>query len=244
MPKLSVDTIRSRPAPARTSFRRETEALNMSPFGAVDENRYNGVTEQPKLFSMMPSLTHQGLTGAANSQPMQPNSSTLQGAPGSMQSPMPRDLTDAPQQYVVPASMVANTQSQGHIQPSMPAPGQQVEMIDQAHLINILTNIQKLLEEQNTDQRFPTSTEDVNKIDISSSVGEMLQETQKEGVIAAVDGQSPTSLILPRSHTTQFGKMSQCPYRSKNLSVELKLRSSKLRLLLPPFLTRKIILPG
>jgi len=56
----------------------------------------------------------------------------------------------------------------------MPAPVQQVEMIDQAHLINILTNIQKSLEEQNTDQRLPTSTEDVNKIDISSSVGEIL----------------------------------------------------------------------
>ena len=78
----------------------------------------------------------------------------------------------------------------------MPAPGQQVEMIDQAHLINILTNIQKLLEEQNTDQRFPTNTEDVNKIDISSSVGEMLQETQKEGVISAVDGQSSDIINL------------------------------------------------
>ncbi len=196
MPKLSVDTIRSRPAPSRTSSRRETEAPNMSPFGAVDENRYNGVTEQPELFSMMQSLMHQGLTGAANSQTMQPNVSTLQGAPGGMQSPMPGDLNGAPQQYAVPASMMANTQSQGNIQPFMPAPGQQVEMIDQAQLMNILTNIQKSLEERNTDQLQPTSTEDVNKIDISSSVGEMLQETQKEGVISAVDGQSSDIINL------------------------------------------------
>ncbi|MDG1204056.1 MAG: DUF1631 family protein [Pseudomonadales bacterium] len=196
MPKLSVDTIRARPSPSRTSARQETKAPDTSAFGTVEEDHYKGATEQPELFSMMQNLMHQDQTGSANALPMSPDGSTMQGAPGAMQNRMSGGMIGTPQQYAVPASMIANKQSQGVIQAFTPAEGEQVEMVDQAQLMSILTNIQKSLDVRNQDQVSPNSLQDVNKIDISSSLGEMLQDTQEEGVIAAVDRQSSDIINL------------------------------------------------
>jgi hypothetical protein len=196
MPKLSVDTIRARPSPSRTSARQETKAPDTSAFGTVEADHYKGATEQPELFSMMQNLMHQDQTGSANALPMSPNGSTMRGAPGAMQNPMSGGMISTQQQYAVPASMIANTQSQGVIQAFTPAEGEQVEMVDQAQLMSILTNIQKSLNIRNQDQVSPNSLQDVNKIDISSSLGEMLQDTQEEGVIAAVDRQSSDIINL------------------------------------------------
>jgi hypothetical protein len=196
MPKLSVDTIRARPSPSRTSARQETKAPDTSAFGTVEADHYKGATEQPELFSMMQNLMHQDQTGSANALPMSPNGSTMRGAPGAMQNPMSGGVISTQQQYAVPASMIANTQSQGVIQAFTPAEGEQVEMVDQAQLMSILTNIQKSLNIRNQDQVSPNSLQDVNKIDISSSLGEMLQDTQEEGVIAAVDRQSSDIINL------------------------------------------------
>lgn len=196
MPKLSVDTIRARPSPSRTSARQETKAPDTSAFGTVEADHYKGATEQPELFSMMQNLMHQDQTGSANALPMSPNGSTMRGAPGAMQNPMSGGMIGTQQQYAVPASMIANTQSQGVIQAFTPAEGEQVEMVDQAQLMSILTNIQKSLNIRNQDQVSPNRLQDVNKIDISSSLGEMLQDTQEEGVIAAVDRQSSDIINL------------------------------------------------
>jgi hypothetical protein len=196
MPKLSVDTIRARPSPSRTSARQETKAPDTSAFGTVEADHYKGATEQPELFSMMQNLMHQDQTGSANALPMSPNGSTMRGAPGAMQNPMSGGMIGTQQQYAVPASMIANTQSLGVIQAFTPAEGEQVEMVDQAQLMSILTNIQKSLNIRNQDQVSPNSLQDVNKIDISSSLGEMLQDTQEEGVIAAVDRQSSDIINL------------------------------------------------
>ena len=196
MPKLSVDTIRARPSPSRTSARQETKAPDTSAFGTVEADHYKGATEQPELFSMMQNLMHQDQTGSANALPMSPNGSTMRGAPGAMQNPMSGGMIGTQQQYAVPASMIANTQSLGVIQAFTPAEGEQVEMVDQAQLMSILTNIQKSLNIRNQDQVSPNRLQDVNKIDISSSLGEMLQDTQEEGVIAAVDRQSSDIINL------------------------------------------------
>ena len=103
---------------------------------------------------------------------------------------------DQVQQYAVPVSMLPGEQSGAVMQAFQPAHGEQVQMVDQGQLMDILSNIQKVLEERTSEKAIPSNLEEVDKVDISASLGEMLQENQEEGVISAVDRQSSDIINL------------------------------------------------
>jgi len=175
IPDLRMDTVKAKISPTRNTRRRESQANEFGSFGTVEDDPYQDSVEQPELFSMMQNL-------------MRPD------APPTM----PQSGVSAAQQYAVPVSMLPNGNVPAAVmQPFQPAPGEQVQMVDQAQLMNILTNIQTALEERNEKTGdAPSSIEDVDKINISESLGEILQETQENGVVNAVDQQSSDIINL------------------------------------------------
>lgn len=84
--------------------------------------------------------------------------------------------------YAVPASLAAQLK---------PADGEGVRMVDQAQLMEILTNLQRKLDSQ-APERPATDEADVNRVDITSELGEMLGG-DKAG---AVDRQSADIINL------------------------------------------------
>ena len=206
IPNLGMDAAGPKPAEntggARTSGRGSQSSVGMGTFGTVEEDPYDAAdTEQPELFSMMQGL----LRPDAQTQP-----GTQQGVPGGVQPGVPQggqaglpthapDGTMVPaQQYAVPVSMIpsGDSLSESVMQTFQPAPGEQVQMVDQAQLMSILTNIQKTLEEKTISTGIPQSADDVEKLNISESLGDMLQEGGDEGVINAVDQQSSDIINL------------------------------------------------
>lgn len=183
IPDLRMDTAKPKAAPTRSSSRRGADKV-ISPFGTVEEETYEPNASNAEMFSMMQNLLHR--EAAAPAAP--------QGMPGQV----PGVAGVAPQQYAVPASMMpSDGQGNTVMQAFQPAPGEKVEMVDQAQLMDILTNIQKALEERNDGKEsIPANLDDVEKVDISASLGEMLKENQTEGVITAVDQQSSDVINL------------------------------------------------
>ncbi|MBL4681807.1 MAG: DUF1631 family protein [Pseudomonadales bacterium] len=123
IPDLRMDTVKAKISPTRNTRRRESQANEFGSFGTVEDDPYQDSVEQPELFSMMQNL-------------MRPD------APPTM----PQSGVSAAQQYAVPVSMLPNGNVPAAVmQPFQPAPGEQVQMVDQAQLMNILTNIQTAL---------------------------------------------------------------------------------------------------
>ena len=105
-------------------------------------------------------------------------------------------------QFMVPASMIpagsASPAQAGMMQPFQPSPDQQVQLVDQTKLMEVLNNIQLSLVTQlaSSTSKIPTDIEEANRLDISESLGEMLNADQEEGVISAVDGESSDVINL------------------------------------------------
>jgi len=179
IPDLRMDTAKPKPAPTRSNSR-SGAASEYGAFGTVKEETYEPNPDTAEMFSMMQNLLHR--ESAAPGVP--------QGAPG--------QVPGAPQQYAVPVSMLpSGGQGNAVMQAFEPAPGEQVQMVDQAQLMDILTNIQKALEERNdAKESIPSSLDDVEKVNISASLDEMLKENQTEGVVNAVDQQSSDIINL------------------------------------------------
>ncbi len=112
-----------------------------------------------------------------------------------------------PGMVAVPASMVPGLLKEGveaatsdgpmqAMQPFQPQEGQTVQMVDQAKLMEILSSIQEKLN-TSANESIPSSMEDVEKLDISQSLGEFLLESQEdENVVSAVDRQSSDIINL------------------------------------------------
>lgn len=87
------------------------------------------------------------------------------------------------------------------MQAFQPQEGQTVQMVDQAKLMDILTNIQEKLNQEKLNapsgEAIPNSMDEVDKLDISQSLGEFLLESQEdENVVNAVDRQSSDIINL------------------------------------------------
>lgn len=202
IPNLGMDSASPKPSDntkgARTGGR-ANKSIGMGTFGTVEEDPYDATdTEQPELFSMMQGLLRPEAQPATQdgSQPtLQPGlQSGLQPATNSGAT----GPTAPTQQYAVPVSMIpsGDALSESVMQTFQPAPGEQVQMVDQAQLMSILTNIQKTLEEKSISTGIPQSTDDIEKLNISESLGDMLQAGHNEGVINAVDQQSSDIINL------------------------------------------------
>jgi len=116
-----------------------------------------------------------------------------------------------PGMVAVPAAMVPSLLQEGiegaetgsasgpaqAMQPFQPQEGQTVQMVDQAKLVEILSSIQEKLNTSSNSEAIPNSMEEVEKLDISQSLGEFLLESQEdENVVNAVDRQSSDIINL------------------------------------------------
>ncbi len=200
IPDLRMDSARPKQAPVR-SAPRTAPSNELSTFGTVEEETYEPNNNAPELFSMMQNLLHRENTAPAG----MPQTGQFPGPmPGPVPGPMPGQQpgqipnNSGQPQYAVPASMLpTGEQGRAVMEAFQPAPGEQVQMVDQNQLMDILTNIQKALEERPVSREvIPSNLEDVEKVDISASLGEMLKENQKEGVVSAVDQQSSDIINL------------------------------------------------
>lgn len=188
---------------------------NLGSFGTVEEETFEQEDEeQPELFSIMQNLLHSeepaskptGSEGGVSGTP----APSTDGVSGMVPGIVPAGPDGQPvvpagqQQYMIPAGMVptgfvpadqANMQS-GLMQPFQPQDGQQVEMVDQHKLMEILTNIQQTLK-ASAPQQVPGSIDDVERLDISQSLSEILKATAaQENVVSAVDRKSSDIINL------------------------------------------------
>ncbi len=196
IPDLRMESPKPKNAPSRSQSRSSNE---FNAFGTVEEEEYDSNADNPELFSMMQNLLHSDAPApqspAASSSP---GTEPTDAVPAGM---VPAGMVPAgqvpQQQYAVPVSMMPSGDQSGAVmQAFQPAPGEQVQMVDQNQLMDILNNIQKVLEERTVDKDIPANLEEVAKVDISASLAEMLQENQEEGVISAVDRHSSDIINL------------------------------------------------
>ena len=172
----------------------------ISSFGTVEVESFEQGNDQAELFSMMQNLMHADsgqLPGGGNAGAMQSNTGMPVMVPGGDQPMVPAGQ----QQYMVPSGMVPTNPAMGAAQPGamqpfQPQAGQTVEMVDQAKLMEILTDIQQSLSKISP-QSVPGSMEDVERLDISQSLGEILQATiEDENTVTAVDRESSDVINL------------------------------------------------
>lgn len=177
MPDLRMDGA-AKYHPSVRRQRREPDPT--ATFGTVEQEStgHTSGEEQPELFSIMQKLLH----GNDASPPETPTAGQQAGSTG--------------QQYAIPASMLASRQgsSSGPMQPFSPGDGQQVAMVDQAQLLEILTNIQKSLAER--DEKAEDKETEADRINIAESLGAMLQEGHDQGVLPAIDNHSSDIINL------------------------------------------------
>ncbi len=192
IPDLGMESPRKKEqAAARARRRRET----LNAFGTVEEEEFNEDDyERPELFSMMQNLMH-GDPSPAPARTGGPSGGTVIPE-GHIVVPIEQAT-----QYMVPAALLAGREGQqpagtGVMQPFQPAENQQVQMVDQARLMEILNNIQRSLDAKIGEAGVPTSLEEVQRVDISESLGEILSETGEDGVVNAVDRQSSDVINL------------------------------------------------
>jgi hypothetical protein len=196
IPNLGMDSATPKPSDNATSARtsgRASQGIGMGTFGTVEEDPYDADTEQPELFSMMQGL----LRPEAQSSAQNSGQPTVQLRQANLNSGAAGSGTPT-QQYAVPVSMIPGgyAPSESVMQTFQPAPGEQVQMVDQAQLMSILTNIQKTLDEKIISTGTSKSTDDIDELNISESLGDMLQQGRDEGVINAVDQQSSDVINL------------------------------------------------
>jgi hypothetical protein len=183
IPDLGIESSgKSMPAPARTGVRKD-----VSGFGTVEEEAFNDEEDRPELFSIMQNLLH-------SEEPTKPTGAVE----GTVVSPQSGE-------FMIPTGMIPaiTTGRSGEpgapvpaMQPFQPQEGQTVQMVDQAKLMEILSNIQAELSSGAPDA-VPANMDEVEKLDISESLGEILQESQGDsGVVSAVDRQSSDIINL------------------------------------------------
>lgn len=196
IPDLRMESPKAKQPPARSQAR----GSEFNTFGTVEEEEYEPNADNPELFSMMQNLLHKETPAASGAGTPPPAGSAPAGMvpAGMVPAGQPGVPGVPPQQYAVPVSMLPEgSQSGAVMQAFQPAPGEQVQMVDQNQLMDILSNIQKVLEERTVERAsIPANIDDVEKVDISLSLGEMLKENQEEGVISAVDQQSSDIINL------------------------------------------------
>ncbi len=171
LPDLKMDSGRQPRAAARSAARPQQRDETYG-FGTVEEQPHAAGDggQSHELFSMMQNLLHREAAQA-----------------GAAPAPPQGDG----QQYMIPASPAGQAST---MQPFTPPSGQQVQMVDQGQLMEILTNIQRALE--TSGKQAETDTGERERVDITSQLGEMLQEGQAEGVVSAVDRQSSDIINL------------------------------------------------
>ena len=182
----------------RARRRRET----MSTFGTVEEEEFDGDVERPELFSMMQNLmrgdspSSGGIVGSGPSVPIAAQTGRIEVPEGHVVVP-----ADQVQQYMIPTALLhadgqTGDSSKSVMQPFQPSADQQVQMVDQAKLMQILSDIQQSLDTKaSKGSAIATAMQEVDRIDISESLGEMLGEV-KEGVVNAIDRQSSDVINL------------------------------------------------
>jgi len=216
LPDLGIEgQSKPQPPPRSRSNKRATDASN--PFGTVEEEAMDEDEDRPELFSIMQNLLHSDQPANTDAAPA--------SAEGGVADMVGEGLVEAAQaatstegemidlsQFMVPAGMVPASGSEGDtpaaaepaaaggpapaMQPFQPQQGQTVQMVDQAKLMEVLTSIQEKLNSTPA-LSIPGSIEEVDKLDISQSLGEILQSSQEdENVISAVDRQSSDIINL------------------------------------------------
>jgi hypothetical protein len=191
IPNLGMESSgKTRPA-SRTRPRADASA-----FGTIEEEAFDEEVDddQPELFSVMQNLLHSETPVEA---PATNDPDTVAG--------QPQSVIPAEQQYMIPTAMVqAGTEpaqpgqasAPAVMQPFQPQEGQTVELVDQAKLMEILNNIQEKLNASGP-HVIPESMDEVAKLDISQSLGAILQESQEDdSVVPAVDRQSSDIINL------------------------------------------------
>ncbi|MBQ75311.1 MAG: hypothetical protein CMQ20_09875 [Gammaproteobacteria bacterium] len=197
IPDLGIESSKKKDSAAVRANRRRDPT---SAFGTVEEEEVDEDIERPELFSMMQNLMHAD-------EPAPPTSAASAGAgtqptaaAGGTVIPEGHVVVpaDQVQQYMVPAALASadgGDATTGVMQPFQPTADQQVQMVDQAKLMEILNNIQHSLD-ANAGSAIPKSIEDVERINISESLGEILSTPEEEGVVNAVDRQSSDVINL------------------------------------------------
>lgn len=179
MPNMKVDSGKGQSQTARSSGRPQSRD-EITSFGTVEEDPYDQKDENPELFSMMQNLLHPGQIEAP-------------GSP-SGEAPLPSEAgPGSTAEYAIPASLAGE---QSLMQPFTPAAGEQVQMVDQAQLMDILSNIQKALEARPARDPDSDAPDAVDKVDITSQLGEFLKENTEDGKVSAVDRQSSDIINL------------------------------------------------
>ncbi|MBD3648446.1 MAG: DUF1631 family protein, partial [Pseudomonadales bacterium] len=180
IPNMGMDGGSHHKPPARSKRRHYDPD---STFGTVEEEDFQEPEEQPELFSMMQNLLHGGESHSeASTAPTSSPGAAPGGQPGQ-------------QQYAVPAGMIPKPGTSGAMQPYTPQPGEQVQMVDQAQLMEILTSLQKSLARQ--EEKVPAATRDEAEIiDIAESLDEVLKNGNLDGAIQAFDAQSSDVINL------------------------------------------------
>ena len=219
MPDLGLEGP-PKPTPPRARASREKRPADpISAFGTVEEEEFEEDDDAPELFSMMQNLMHPGAkaeadSGSAATAATGPGAAPVGEAPAGAPAPeggvLPEGHVAVPieqaaqlanQQFMVPAALVADGDAQGGgvMQPFQPDAGQQVQMVDQAKLMDILTSIQAKLDNSLPAAgaaAVPTAIDDVERLDISQSLGEILSSGEDEGIVNAVDRQSSDIINL------------------------------------------------
>lgn len=160
----------------------------------VDENEEIEELLSPgdiaNAFSTMQNLMHGGAAAAPGSE----------GSAGGVAAADGQVVAGAEQlqQYMVPGAMVpagaadGSAGQAGLMQPFQPTAGQEVEVVDQTKLMEILSDIQKSVGTNlaASETHAATALEDADRVDITESLGELLNADQEDGKISAVDSGS------------------------------------------------------
>lgn len=178
IPNLGLEGARqNRPAGARSAPR---DASEVTGFGVVPQQR----EPQAEMFSLMQNLLHQ------DKQPSGPQ-------PDVVADPGPAELeSDAPEkQFMVPTALIRRAERDGAVSPPFtPATGQDVQTLDQNQLISILSNIQRSME--SAERAREEGAEPATRPNIAESLGSVLTEQGKSGIIQAIDRHSSDVINL------------------------------------------------
>ncbi len=212
LPDLGIEGQSRFQPPSRSRSNRRTADAS-SPFGTVEEEVIGENEDRPELFSIMQNLLR--------SEEPAKSGATRASDDGGVVDIVGEGLVEASQavtstegemidlsQIMVPAAMVPAPDSEAGPQaraapgptpamlPFQPQQGQTVQMVDQARLMDVLTSIQEKLSSTPA-LSIPGTIEEVDKLDISQSLGEVLQSSQEDkNVISAIDRQSSDIINL------------------------------------------------
>ena len=212
LPDLGIEGQSKFQPPSRSRSNRRTADASSS-FGTVEEEVISEREERPELFSIMQNLLRPEEPAKSGAAPP--------SADGGVVDIVGEGLVEASQavtstegemidlsQIMVPAAMVpapdgeADRQARAATRPApamlpfQPQQGQTVQVVDQVRLMDILTSIQEKLSSTPA-LSIPGTIEEVDKLDISQSLGEVLQSSQEDkNVISAIDRQSSDIINL------------------------------------------------